>query len=307
MSAQARKPFDDEFSQGFRELSVTHDRDRGVLWYFMQPQPRPCFTPRLLAEIRNLQQRVGDHLVRSEYEQDVRYLVLGSAQPGVFNLGGDLRMFVHWIESRDRAALVRYATACIDVLHPNAVDLDLPLTTVSLVQGSALGGGFEAALSSSVVIAERGAQMGLPEILFNLFPGMGAYSFLSRRISPGLAERMILSGRTYTGAELYDMGVVDVLAEDGCGEDAVDAWVRRQNRAHIGIAAVHEIRRRIHPVTREELMDVAMLWVDSALQLTTRDLRMMQRLVKAQNQLDRATAAAASVAPVALSRPALTM
>jgi DSF synthase len=44
------------------------------------------------------------------------------------------------------------------------------MTTISLVQGDALGGGFEAALTSDVIIAEESAQMGLPEILFNLFP-----------------------------------------------------------------------------------------------------------------------------------------
>ena len=50
------------------------------------------------------------------------------------------------------------------------------------MQGECLGGGFEAALSSDVIVAEKSARFGFPEILFNLFPGMGAYSFLERKI-----------------------------------------------------------------------------------------------------------------------------
>ena len=55
---------------------------------------------------------------------------------------------------RDRDELLRYGRACIDVLYRNYVGHDLPLTTISLVQGECLGGGFEAALSSDVIVAE---------------------------------------------------------------------------------------------------------------------------------------------------------
>ena len=62
--------------------------------------------------------------------------------------------------------------------------------TVALIQGDAIGGGFEAMLTNDVVIAERTAKFGLPEILFNLFPGMGAHSFLKRpRRRPDGARR----------------------------------------------------------------------------------------------------------------------
>lgn len=66
---------------------------------------------------------------------------------------------------------------------------DTDLTTVSLIQGDALGGGFEASLSSNLIIAERGVKMGLPEVIFNLFPGMGAYSILSRKVGAATAEK----------------------------------------------------------------------------------------------------------------------
>ncbi len=86
-----------------------------------------------------------------------------------------------------------------------------------MVHGDALGGGFETVLSCDVVIAERGAKFGLPEVLFNLFPGMGAYSLLCRRLDGARAQKLMLSGRIYTAEELEEMGLVDLVVEPGEG------------------------------------------------------------------------------------------
>ena len=69
-------------------------------------------------------------------------------------------------------------------MYGNSAAFHTPLITIALVQGDALGGGFECALSFDVLIAERSAKMGLPEVLFNLFPGMELTAF-----SRGRSER----------------------------------------------------------------------------------------------------------------------
>lgn len=114
---------------------------------------------------------------------------MASLNPGVFNLGGQLALFRKLIDQKDRASLLRYATKCIDVIFPRICRFDSPLCTITLIQGDALGGGFEAALASDIVIAERHCQMGFPEILFNLFPGMGAYSLVARKVGTARAEK----------------------------------------------------------------------------------------------------------------------
>ena len=126
--------------------------------------------------------------------------------------------------------------------------------------------------------------MGLPEILFNLFPGMGAYSLLARRLGMRAAEKFILSGNIYDAAELYDMGIVDVLAEDGEGVQAVHDYIRRNSRARNGIQAIQQVRQRYNPLRYDELLDIVNIWVDAALRLEAKDLRMMERLVRAQNK-----------------------
>lgn len=248
-------------------------------------EDRPSFTPALLNDIGKVQQSVRAwHESSNGRDSKLKYLVWASRMPGVWNLGGDLRLFAELIRTQNRDKLREYAYRVVREGYANWTNLNLPVITVALIQGDALGGGFEAALSSNLIVAERSAKFGLPEILFSLFPGMGAYSFLSRRIAPGRAERMIMSGRLYSAEELYEMGVVDVLADDGCGEEALHQYVAKNARRHAAHRAIFQARQRINPVTLKEMMDITDLWVDTAMTLEDADLKKMARLVSAQDR-----------------------
>ncbi|MBK1725109.1 crotonase/enoyl-CoA hydratase family protein [Thiocystis violacea] len=285
----------------YQELTVHLDDAYKVAWCYMHATPRPCFSTRMLTELNAWIHHLSDHGSRL----NLRYHVLASSVPGIFNLGGDLDLFRALALAGDRDALLAYGTRCIDVLYANTVGFGLPVTTIALVQGEALGGGFEAALSSDVLIAERGARMGFPEILFNLFPGMGAFSLLSRKLDAKRAERMILSGTLYTAEELHAMGLVDILAEDGEGELAVYEHIKRENRARNGFQALRRARDACNPVTYEELMRILEIWVETALKLEKRDLRMMDRLVSRQHLVgNRATDEAGRTDSVAVGTAA---
>ena len=270
----------------FEQLEMRFDVDYGVMWHFMKPKARPVFNLQLLAELRafhkSIEQQNGMVWDNGE-ERRINYLVLGSRVPGVYNLGGDLSLFRNAISENDRERLLEYGRRCVDNMHPWSRNLNLPLTTVALVEGDALGGGFECALSASVLVAEESARMGFPEVLFNLFPGMGAYSFLSRKIGRRLTEELIMGGNLYSGRQLYEMGVVDVLAPDGAGEQALYSFIKKHSKVANGRRAIEMVRREVEPVTHEELMRVVEIWADAALRLTERDLRMMDRLVRVQS------------------------
>jgi len=270
------------------QLRVHFDKQARAMWSRWAPEPRPCFNPTLLADIRAYYDFLAASGARVDCygeEHPIEYVVLASAAPGVFNLGGDLDLFKQLIDVRDRQGLLRYGRACIDVLYRNYIGHELPVTTVSLVQGECLGGGFEAALSSDVVIAEKSSRFGFPEILFNLFPGMGAYSFVERRIGQKGAEELITSGKIYSAEEMVALGVIDLAVEDGQGEAEVAALIKRRARSRNGLSALAAVRRRVHRIEFEELLDIVQIWVDSALRLNPRDLKLMQRLVSRQNGL----------------------
>jgi DSF synthase len=275
------------------QLRAHFQRDQGAIWSRWNASPRPCFNPRLLADIRAyyefLSQSRGKVAVGAE-DCAVSYVVLASDMPGVFNMGGDLDLFKLLIEKQDRAGLLYYGRACIDVLYRNYVSHDLPVTTISLVQGECLGGGFEAALSSDVIIAEKSARFGFPEILFNLFPGMGAYSFLDRKVGQKLAEQVITSGKLYSAEEMRDLGVVNVVVEDGQGEAGVSSFITSRQRTNVGHFGLAAARRRVHGIDFAELLNVVEIWVDCALRLNPRDLKLMHRLVSRQNGLNESRA-----------------
>ena len=288
----------------FEQLETRLDAEYGVMWHYMKPKGRPVFNLQLLAELRafhgSIEQQAGMTWDDGQ-ETRISYLVLGSKVPGVYNLGGDLTLFREAIAKKDRERLMEYGRKCIDNMYPWSRNLDLPLTTVALVEGDALGGGFECALSASVLVAEESTRMGFPEVLFNLFPGMGAYSFLARKVGRRSAEELICGGNLYTARQLYDMGVVDVLAPDGAGEAAVYSFIKKHSKAANGRRAIEMVRREIEPVTREELMRVVEIWADAALCLTERDLRMMDRIVRAQSKGTELEVIATNITPLQLA------
>lgn len=178
---------------------------------------------------------------------------------------------------------MNYAVSCIDVLYAMMTHLQRPeLTTITLVCGDALGGGMEAALAGNILIAEKGSRMGLPEVVFNLFPGMGAYSLLSRKVGSKTAEKMILSGKIYLAEELFEMGVVDILAEPGNGVNAVNHYIEHAEKNANTRDSMRCITDTFAAVPYQELLDTTTIWVDSALRLKEKDLQTIAVLIRRQ-------------------------
>jgi DSF synthase len=267
----------------YGELDLTLNPRDEAIWCYMQPAGPPSFTPTLLRELISMRatlQRMFANLPPGE-AAPIKYFVSGSRIPGIYNLGGDLGFFIACIRERNLEALRNYAHDWADVVYHMTVGFHLPLITIGLVQGDALGGGFEAALSFNVLVVEKSAKFGLP-VLFNLFPGMGAFSFLSRKLDAARAQKMILSGRIYSATELYDMGLIDVLAEDGCGEKAVRDYIAHHRRHHTVHCCIRDVGMRVNPFSLEELLDIADIWAEHAMRLEESDLRYMERLASAQ-------------------------
>lgn len=271
----------------FETLNISLDAQPKTCWCFMNPSGRPSYTRELLRDINSLQLAIQSYCLgemRAGNEHPIQYYVLASQVDGIFNLGGDLALFGRLIREQDRAALRAYAYACIDVLYNNAISFGLPVVTIGLVQGDALGGGFEAALSCNVIIAEKSAKFGLPEIVFNLFPGMGAYTLLRRKLNAATAQRMILSGRLYSADELQEMGIVDVVCDDGKGQEAVAQYIKQNRRRQNALSAICQVAQVAQPLSYAELASITEIWVDTALKVSQLDLRTMERLKSAQDR-----------------------
>lgn len=254
----------------------------------------PCFSERLLRDMKRTQEGIRAKLA-SDDRQDagIHHLVLAS-DSDVFNLGGDLALFAQMIRNGNRGRLLEYAKLCIEVAYNFYRLYDDRVHSIAVIQGDALGGGFEAALCCHTIIAEEGTGMGFPEVLFDLFPGMGAYTFLTRRVTPAQAERMMLDARVYPVEELARMGIVDLVVPKGEGLVAARGVVKRHQRMGNALRAMNTVRHACRPVTLDELLAVTTEWVDAAMRLNDKGLRTMERLIRAQQRRAESTPLAAA-------------
>jgi DSF synthase len=239
-------------------------------------RPIQCYSLAAMAELRQMLDDI------SANPGLVRHFVMTSDVPNVFNFGGDLALFVLLVRAGDLESLKLYARRCVDLVWWMENAANLGIHTTVLAQGDTLGGGLESVLPFHKVIFERGAQAGFPEVLFNLFPGMGAWDFTIRKAGFAVANEMILSGRLYSAEELHYRRLVDVVVEDGLGEQAIEKVVLDVDPRLRGTLTALRAQRIAAPIHYERLIAIAELWAESALGLTDRDLRLMERLARAQ-------------------------
>jgi len=275
-------------TQNLRQIEVEYDDDTLTLYWWMKPTPRPCFNSAFLREVEQFESRLEQHqgwMQHAGRQCKVENAVFGSRTPGVFNLGGDLSMFIQAILRKDRKLLTQYGELCVDNMFRRVRGFGADVVTYSLVQGRAFGGGFECALASEIIVAQRSATMSFPEVLFNMFPGMGALSLLGRKIGLRKAEDIIMSGQVYTAKQMYDFGVVDEITEDGAGLTVTKAMIKTRQRRRNSYRAMSMAKREFQPVSHSEMRSIVSVWVEAAMRLENRDLRMMARLVRAQDKL----------------------
>ena len=221
----------------------------------------PCMSPFLVDRLLTLQKVItaGD-----VYDG----LILRNTTPGVFSLGGDLSFFLECVETGAKSALEAYVAKTIQLLYRNST-MEIP--TIALVQGDAFGGGFEAALSCDIVVAEKRAVFSFPEKMFGLFPAMGAYSFISRRAGLEKAVEMIYGGGMYTAEEMHRARIVDVLVENGTAGRVANDLIKNR-----------EVFKRPGGPSMKELTAISNTWITLAMKLSARDKRTMKALVSRQ-------------------------
>jgi DSF synthase len=278
-------------------LATRLDSSLDTLWVSLRPTAgRPLnFSPELLAGFERLLDRIeenGWHWREDSREGRLRYLVLTSDHPRHFALGGDLAYFQSCIENGNAGALRAYSLRCLELVRRIFSAAD-QVTTIALVQGRALGGGFETALSASHLIAERGAEFGFPEIAFGTFPCTGGMTLMANRIGLRRAAAFMRNARIHSAADLHAQGVVDELCAPGEGPAAVLRFIAEHRRRYNARMALQRAEARMGCFDLVEMRTVVEDWVATAMALSAEERRVLDTLVRMQA----ADAGAASVTP----------
>lgn len=271
----------------FPTLDFEYDAASQSVWMSYKADGPPYYSMQTLIDMADVRESLKLLFASPVIDRyPIRYFVHASNKPGIFNLGGDLASFAASIKAGDQETLRRYAHKCIDVVHGMSIGLGLPVVTLSVISGQALGGGLESAIALDFLIAEEHAKIGVPEVAFNTFPGMGAVSLLTRRLGQARAEELIASGKVHSGLEMKAMDVIDRVCPDGQSRAYALEWMLDGGEARfLRRRAMAEARRKLFPVTSHELLAITDLWVDCCLDVTPHDIRHMERLAAAQKRL----------------------
>ena len=145
-------------------------------------------------------------------DDTVRCVVLTSSHEKAFCVGADLTERNSFTDAdlMEQRPVARAAYGGV---------LDLPVPAIAAVDGFALGGGFELALSCDVVVAGEGAVVGLPEVGVGVIPGGGGTQLLVRRIGWSRAAKAIFTAARMPAREALELGAVDEVVPAGTARD----------------------------------------------------------------------------------------
>ncbi|MDR2089882.1 MAG: enoyl-CoA hydratase/isomerase family protein [Clostridiales Family XIII bacterium] len=134
-------------------------------------------------------------------EDSVRAVILTGAGEKAFVAGADIKEFPTWTQdmAEDLAEKGQRIFSQIE---------NFPAPVIAAINGFALGGGLELALSCDIRIASENARMGLPEVSLGIIPGYGGTQRLSRTINPGDAKRMIYTAEMIKADKALQLGLV---------------------------------------------------------------------------------------------------
>lgn len=161
----------------------------------------------------NMARAITDAAGQLAADDSVRVAVVTSSHPTAFCVGADLKERNRFTDA-DLMAQRPVARAAYTSV------LELPMPVLAAVDGFALGGGLEIALSCDVIVAGQAATLGLPEVSVGVIPGGGGTQLLSRRIGSSRAALAIFTARRFTAAQAHELGFVDELVDAGEARNA---------------------------------------------------------------------------------------
>lgn len=157
---------------------------------------------------------------------EVKVVILIGQGTRTFMAGGDIKSFPDLIGKGEEVAYEgsKFLQKPLDAI------MNLPQPTICVLNGLALGGGCELALSCDFRITEEHIEIGLPEVKLGLFPGAGGTQRLPRLIGVSKAKELIFTGDPVSAEEALEIGLVNEVATTGEGLQAAHVLARKISR-----------------------------------------------------------------------------
>lgn len=160
--------------------------------------------------------------VAADSDPSTRAIVIASAMPSIFMAGGDIRGMRQMIENKDTAAFGEFIDASQSAFRRLSA---LSVPVIAAIDGHAMGGGGELALSCDLRFMAQGKwQFGLTEARHGIFPAAGGTQLLTRMLGPSRAFELLMKGISIDAKAAAALGLVDHVITEGTALDAALAW-----------------------------------------------------------------------------------
>ena len=212
--------------------------ERALTIAFDRPEKRNALSPEMSEQTR---------AVLLEHEETPLPVVFRSSTPGMFVSGADVAA----LRTRSVAETMRR-------INPRLFQAiaDHPWPTIALVDGHALGGGAELALSCDVRISTSMARWGFPEVTLGIVPSAGGLSRLPELVGRGVAAELLMTGLSVDGVEAHRIGLVNRLADGDDLDAALDRFLLDLGRGSLHAARLIKEAMRVGG-DRNRLVDAA--------------------------------------------------
>ena len=185
-------------------------------------------------------------------EVEAHALIIYSQMKSGFCAGADLRELYQRSQAMDKAEAAKGVRDFLERIHRvlNLIDAT-PLTTIAAVHGVTFGGGFELALACDLIIADKMARFGFPELRLGLIPGFGGIPRLKRDLGNAVVRDLLLTGRSFNASKGQQIGLVSQVVGEGEALRAARATAAQLKKFDRATAAA--AKKFIKPIPQEEL------------------------------------------------------
>lgn len=195
-----------------------------------RPKSMNALNAQLIAELTDAVEQIA-------VNEDIRVLVLTGSGEKAFVAGADIGE-LSTLNPLQASYFAEKGHILMDKLQ------ELPIPVIAMVNGFALGGGLEIALSCDFIYASDNAKIGLPEITLGIIPGFGGTQRLSRIVGKNLAKEMIFTGKMLSAGEALEKGIINkVMPPD---ELAAEVKKTAEKMATKGKASLNAAKKTIN-------------------------------------------------------------
>ena len=202
-------------------------RDNVGILTVNRPKALNALNPDTLKEI-------GQAVNQAGHEENLRVLVITGAGDKAFVAGADVSKFpeMNPLQARQFSQLGQEVYSAIE---------DLPFPVIGCVNGFALGGGCELALSCDFIYASEKAQFGQPEINLGIIPGFGGTQRLTRLVGRAKAKELCMTGEQIGAQEAKDLGLVaKVFSPDALWDATMETASTLATKGRVALRAVKQ-------------------------------------------------------------------